>query len=196
MESKSDFRDALHLFCKEFGVPVTLVVDPVGEQTSRHVQKFCNQDGNTLRILQESTQWANRAELYIGLLNNAIICILRNSDCPLKLWYYCAQRRALIHSLTPKSLFQLEKLTPYEQQFGTPGDISNLCQFGWYEWCYFCEERNNFTFNKDILGRVLGPMKNEGNELAQAVLTSRGTVLPRSSVCRLTERELAMDSEK
>ena len=31
MESKSDFDQALHLFCKEVGVPVTLVVDPSGE---------------------------------------------------------------------------------------------------------------------------------------------------------------------
>ena len=58
MESKSDFIDCLHLFCKEVGVPVSLVVDPSGEQTSRLVRRFCNQVGTTLRILEESTQWA------------------------------------------------------------------------------------------------------------------------------------------
>ena len=31
MEIKSDFKDALHLFCKEIGVPIDLIVDPSGE---------------------------------------------------------------------------------------------------------------------------------------------------------------------
>jgi len=67
MEFKSDFKDALHLFCKEAGVPIDLVVDPSGEQTSKPICKFCNQVGTTLILLEESTQWVNRAELYIGL---------------------------------------------------------------------------------------------------------------------------------
>ena len=56
MELNSDFEDALHLFCKEIGVPISLVVDPSGEQTSKAVRKFCNQVGTTLRVLEESTQ--------------------------------------------------------------------------------------------------------------------------------------------
>ena len=42
MEKKSDFDQALQLFCKEIGVPIALVVDPSGEQTSRAVKRFCN----------------------------------------------------------------------------------------------------------------------------------------------------------
>ena len=67
MKSKGEFLDALHQFCKEVGVPTTLVVDPSGEQRKKEVKKFCHQVGTTLRILEESTQWANRAELYVGL---------------------------------------------------------------------------------------------------------------------------------
>ena len=37
MKRKSQFKEALHLFCKEIGVPVSLVVDPSGEQTSKDV---------------------------------------------------------------------------------------------------------------------------------------------------------------
>ena len=147
MELKSDFKDTLHLFCKKVGVPIDIVVDPSGEQTSKHVRKFCNQVGTTLRILEESTQWANRADLYIGLLKKAICKDLLNSDSPMILWDYCAQRRALIHNLTPRDLFQTEKQSPYEYQYGVQGDISNLCAFAWYDWCYYHEEGNN-TFPK------------------------------------------------
>lgn len=72
MKSKGKFQDSLKQFCKEVGVPITLVVDPSGEQTKKEVPKFCHQVGTTLQILEESTQWANRAELYIGLFKQAI----------------------------------------------------------------------------------------------------------------------------
>ena len=198
MEKKSDFDQALQLFCKEVGVPIALVVDPSGEQTSRAVKRFCNQVGTTLRILEESTQWANRAELYIGLFKKAIRRDLRLSNCPMVLWDYCAQRRALIHNLTPRNLFQLEKQTPYQITTGTQGDISNLCRFAWYDWCYYKEASEKATIfpnQKESLGRILGPSKNEGNEMAQWVLTRKGTVVPRRSCRRLTQEELDSPSE-
>ena len=91
MRSKSEFGDALNMFCKEVGVPTTLVVDPSGEQTSGKVKKFCNQVGLSLRILEESTQWANRAELYVGLLEELIQHDMSCSNSPMKLWDYCAK---------------------------------------------------------------------------------------------------------
>ena len=63
---KSDFYDALHLFCKKVGTPDKLICDPSGEQTSKRVKNFCQQIGNKLRILEESTQWASCAERHIG----------------------------------------------------------------------------------------------------------------------------------
>jgi len=85
MEKKSDFRDCLHQFCKEAGVPEILVVDPSGEQTSKAVRRFCNQVGTTLRLLEENTQWANRAELHVGLLKESIRKDLRRSHRPMVL---------------------------------------------------------------------------------------------------------------
>jgi len=72
------------------------VVDPSGEQTSRKVRRFCYQVDMTLRILEESTQWANLAELYIRIFKEAIRKDLRRSDSRMILWDYCAERRARI----------------------------------------------------------------------------------------------------
>ena len=196
MKSKGEFYDALHLFCKEIGVPNSLVVDPSGEQTSSKVKKFCHQVGTTLRILEESTQWANRAELYIGLFKESIRKDLAESNSPLKFWDYCAERRAKIHNVTPKDLFQLNGQTPIAATLGIQGDISNICQFAWYDWCYYREESDiQFPFQKRQLGRVLGPLKNEGNEMTQAVLTIKGTVIPRRSCTPLTVAEINSEVE-
>ena len=114
MGRKSDFRDSLHQYCKEVGVPEILVVDPSGEQTSKAVTRFCIQVGTTLCLLEENTQWANRAELNVGLLKESIRKDLRELHCPMVLCDYCAQRKALIHNLTPTNFFANEKQTTFE----------------------------------------------------------------------------------
>ena len=72
MKSQTEFQTALHWFCKQIGVPVDLIVDGHKSQTSNEVRRFYNQVGTTLKILEVDTPWANRAELYIGLLKEAV----------------------------------------------------------------------------------------------------------------------------
>ena len=135
MKRKSEFPQALKLFSKEVGVPNAFILDTSGEQTSNVVRAFCHKIGTTLRILEEQTQHADCAELYIGLLNESVRKDMRETHYPMKLWCYCAERRAAISNLTAKNIFQLQGHTPHSMILGEPGDISNLCQFGWYEWC-------------------------------------------------------------
>ena len=88
------------------------------------------------------------------------------------------ERRALIFQITVKKLFQLNGTNPHTMTFGTDADILNLCQFGWCKWVYFTKDSASFPFQKEQLGRCLGPAKNEGNEMAQLVLKDNVKVLP------------------
>ena len=197
MKSKGDFKYALKQFCKDVGVPLKLVCDPSGEQTSNKVKEFCHRVGTTLRVLEESTQWANQAELYVGLFKESVRQDLCRSNSPMVLWDYCAERRCLIHNVIPKSLFQLNGKNPTSITLGIQPDISNICQFDWYDWCYYRHETGSkFPYQKESLGRVLGPYKNEGNEMSQAVLQLNGKVTPRRSCRRLTMAELNSPVEK
>lgn len=195
MKSVAEFPHALRMFAKEVGVPQALIVDPHRAQTSKEVQQFCHKIGTTLRVLEESTQFANRAELYIGLMKESIRKDIRETHSPLVLWDYCAERRALIFNLTAKNLFQLQGQNPYTATFGEEGDISNLCQFGWYEWVYFRDGSQAFPTMRECLGRCLGPAKNEGNEMAQWILKMNGQIVPRRSLRRLSEAELNPTNE-
>jgi hypothetical protein len=105
------------------------------------------------------------------------------------------ERRALIFQITAKKLFRLNGTNPHTMNFGTDADISNLCQFGWYEWVYFREDSASFPFQKEQLGRCLGAAKNEGNEMAQWVLKDNGKVLPRRTLRRLSSAELSLTNE-
>ena len=145
------------------------MVDAHHTQTSNKVQRFCDQVVITLHILEKGTPWANRAELYIGLLEEVVRKDMRESNSPMVLWDYAIEQRAPNNNLVPHPLFHNNSQTPHAVTYGSQGDISNLCNFGWYEWVYYRD-------------RILGPIKNEGNKMPQAVLTVKGTVFPCCSI--------------
>ena len=96
------------------------------------------------------------------MLKESIRKDMSHTNSPMALWDYCGERRVRIHNLLPRNIFQLNGNNPTTATFGTPGDISNICQFDWYDWCYYREERDiQFPFHNRKLGRVLGPLKNE-----------------------------------
>ena len=196
MKSRKEIPQAMKAFAKEVGAPDAFICDAAPEQTSAEVRSFCHKIGSTLRVLEENTPWANRAELYIGLTKEAVRKDMKFSDCPLAFWCYCFERRARINNLTARDLFQLEGRNAHFSVTGEEGDISNLCQFNWYEWCYYRENTAKFPFNREILGRVLGPAKGEGNEMAQWVLKANGNVVPRRTVRPLNTEELNSETEK
>ena len=72
MKRKSEVLLATKQFAKETGAPDSFVADMSGEQMSSEVKKFCNDIGTTLRALEEGTPWSNKAELYIGLIKEAV----------------------------------------------------------------------------------------------------------------------------
>ena len=45
-----------------------IICDAAREQISKEVHDFCYKIGTSIRVLEEENPWANRAELYIGLL--------------------------------------------------------------------------------------------------------------------------------
>lgn len=195
MKSQEEFQTALHWFCKQVGVPSNLVCDAHKAQVNSKVKRFCDQVGTTLRVLEKGTPWANRAELYIGLLKEAVRKDMRASHSPMVLWDYAIERRATINNIVPRPLFQNNGLTPHAATLGSQGDISSICNFGWYEWVYY-RDHGSFPINKLKLGRVLGPIRNEGNEMAQAVLNQNGKVVPRRTIRKLTQAELCSPIEK
>ena len=55
MKYRGEFHLTLNMFDKEIGVPLSLILDPSGEQTSTKVTKMCHEMSTTLKILEEST---------------------------------------------------------------------------------------------------------------------------------------------
>ena len=157
MKHKSEVLSAIKQFAKEVGAPDAIVSDMAKEQISQDVHNFCNTIGTTLRAIEEGTPWSNKAELYIKLMKEAVRKDMKESNCPLRFWDYCLERRVWIYNLTSRDHIKVHGSNPHAETFGEQEDISNLCQFRWYEWCYFHDHKAPFPHNQEILGRVLGP---------------------------------------
>ena len=82
---------------------------------------------------------------------------MHESNSPMILWDYCVERRARINNLTAKDNFKLHGTTPHTATMAEEGDISSLCQFGWYEWCYYCEQTAVFPHNRKYSAESWAP---------------------------------------
>lgn len=196
LKRKADVPLAVKQFAKDVGAPDAIICDAAPEQKQESLKKFLTTIGTTLRVLEEGTPWANRAELYVGLMKRAVLKDMKDSHCPLAFWDYCIERRARINNLTARPLFQLGGTTPHQALTGEEGDISNICRYDWYEWCYFRDQTSSFPFPKEQLGRVLGPARGEGNEMCQWILKSNGEVVPRRTHRPLSVAEQYSEEEK
>ena len=196
MTSKAEVKKAIRLFCKEVGVPSAFICDQSGEQTSHDVTNFIGDVGSSLRLLEEGTPWANRAELVIGHLKASVRDDMRSSSSPIVLWDYCMERRARINNLTAKSMYQLRGVTPYETVHGREGDISVLATFSWYEPVYYLDHGSAFPMARECLGRYLGPSVGVGNEACSWILKANAKVIARRTIRPLNMVEVNSDIEK
>ena len=97
--------------------------------------------------------------------------------------------------MTAKNIFQLQGQNDHTATYGEQGDISNICQFRWYEWVYVRYGSEPFPLMTEVLGHCLETAKHEGNEMAQWILKINGQVVPRKSLRKLRPNELANESE-
>ena len=98
--------------------------------------------------------------------------------------------------MTAKDMLKLHGSNAHTSLTGDEGDISNLCQYKWYDWCYFRDHKNRFPFNREVLGRVLGPAKGEENEMFQWILKANGNAVPRRSSRPLKPEEVHSEQER
>ena len=86
-----------------------------------------------MRILEECTQWANRAELYVRLFRETVCKDILDTGFLLIFWDSCDEKKALIINMMVNNHFQLQGKIPYfaiVSAVGEEGGIPNICNFG------------------------------------------------------------------
>ena len=111
-------------------------------------------------------------------------------NVPKKLWDHCIELESRIRSATTLPRFDLDHQTPEAKMNGISADISDICEFEFYEWVMFNDPQGTFPETKFYLGRWIGPAVDVGSALTYKILKSNGQVVPRSTIRHLTRDKL------
>ena len=109
---------------------------------------------------------------------------------PEKLWDHCLELESRISSVTKLPRFDLDHQTPEAKMHGMSADISDICEFEFYEWDMFNDSQATFPDTKFHVGRWIGPAVDVGSALTYKILKSNGQVVPRLTIRHLTLDEL------
>ena len=69
-------------------------------------------------------------------------------------------------------------------------DISNICEYDWYEWVMFLDNVTSYPEDRRTLGRYLSPEIDVGSSLSYKILKADGNISCRTTVRTLTLKEL------
>ena len=98
-----------------------------------------------------------------------------------KLWDHCLELESRICSATTLPRFDLDHQTPESKMHGMSADISDICEFEFYEWVMFNDSQATLPETKFHVGRWLGPAVDVGSALTYKILISNGQVVQLST---------------
>ena len=79
--------------------------------------------------------------------------MIRTSS-PKVLWDDCLELEAEIWSSTASNIFELEGEVLKTAMNGETTNITQLCEFGWYDWVYFCDNAVTYPDDKWVWSMV------------------------------------------
>ena len=104
MKLRSELPLVLKLVFKEDGEPEKMICDGAPEQVSGEIACLCQLVDCTIQQLERGTPWSNRAEGHVGVVRSEILLDLKESNCPMVLWFYAAERRGKILASTSRNI--------------------------------------------------------------------------------------------
>ncbi len=187
MKTKADAHLTLDRLFREVGVFHTIIPDNAMELTSGEFRRKAVHAGSQIKPVEAYTHNQNLAEAGIRELRRMYKKAMLQTGAPHVLWDYCMELMASIRSHMTLNILELEGDTPEALLTGDTPDISNLCEFQWYELVWYIDPLDKLE-NKKI-ARYLGPSHDIGQAMASRLLTIKGQQISRTSVIPLSDEE-------
>ena len=195
IDKKSKAGDALKLFCQEFGVPESLTFDGSKEQNGKNTQFMHQIKSHKIDHHVSEPDIKNQVlvEPVIGELRRRWFRTMIRKRVPPSLWDFGMTWVSEIMSRTYSSAGELTGAIPIQKITGETEDISEYLDFGFYDRVWY---KDNAGLDPAQAGRWLGISSRIGRLMTYHILTSKGTVVSRSTVQRVTHLELQIDEIK
>ena len=104
---------------------------------------------------------------------------------PKRLWDHIIEFQDLIRSHTAHINYELDGEVPETRMTGRNADISNICEYSWYEWVMFRYQPITYLDFLLLLGNYLGPKIDVRSTMTYKILKANVEY-----VCRNTVRSL------
>ena len=121
---------------------------------------------------------------------------MEKSDFPASLRDYFAELQAKIRYHTAYDIPKLNVQVPKTVVTGNTADISELVQFGWYQWIYYRDAITYIPLPEEKLEKYLRPYENIVSKMIMWILKYNGEIVSRTTLRTLTHSELASETEK
>ena len=167
-----------------------MIMDGSKEQNLGDFARKLRDAGCHRKQIESHSPWMNLCEGEICELKRGSNRKMLNRNVPKKLWDHCLELKSIIRSAATLPRFDLDHYTPEAKMHGMYADISDICEFDFYEWVMFNESQATFPATKFQVERWLGPALDVGSALTYKILKSNGQVVPRSTIIHLTLDEL------
>lgn len=183
---------SLREFCEDVGVPEKLKSDRAPEFCGRNTEyhKVARRKGINLTYAEpERKNQISPIDVEIRELRKRTNNKLRTKRAPRRLWDYCAKHQAKLRQFLPRQ--SLKGRTAYEQVTGKTPDISEYCDFDFYDlvW-YHAGNHHDFSNDTRALGRWLGVSHRIGSDMCYWILTVTGQIISESTVQHVTRDDL------
>ena len=196
LAGKADAPVALQLFFDTVGLPEQVINDNSWEQTSRRWKEILREFGVQGRQIHPYSQWKNYAENGVKALKFRSLRIIEEKNVPIKLWDHLVEYVAALNNVTCHDLVRLGGRTPTEITLGYTPDISHLLDYGFYDYVWYNTKTGLFPEPKRIIGRWIGPAKQQSSDLSMKVLTSGGRIIVSATLQPVTKEELEQQGVK
>jgi hypothetical protein len=110
-------------------------------------RKNCQRAGCYSKTVEPYSPWMNRAEGTIREHKCATRRAMVKSGSPKRLWDYCLELQSRIRSNVAHDIKTLEGQTAETLMLGETADILALCEFEWFQWIWYRDEKASFPNN-------------------------------------------------
>ncbi len=130
MTREGEAHETLSLLFHHGGVPPTMVLDGLKEQTKGDFKrKLCEADCHA-RQTEPYSLWQQAAEGCIHKLKREVSCQMIQTGSPRVLWDHCIELEVFICSSTSNNVYMPNDKVPETIMTGSTADISHMCEFG------------------------------------------------------------------
>ena len=195
MEHKSSAGQALKQFISDFGIPDKLVCDGAAEQVGKQTefQSTVRKHAIDLHITKPYCHNQSKVEGVVREIRKRWFRIMLKKKVPRWLWDYGIKWVCEVMQRTASLSGDLSGRTALEQLTGETPKISEYLDLTFYDWCWY---NDNAGLGETKFGRWLGVSHRVGSLMSYWVLTQKGNVISRTTVSRVTNLEIQIDSTK